>query len=195
MARPATSTSAREADSLLVDAVLAGDTEAFRALVDREGATVLTVCRRILADPTEAEDAAQDAFIAAYQNLGSYRGEGPLGGWLMRIAIREARHRGRRRQPVSSFVPELDTAAANLAMDASPDPAAIIEADELERWLHAALESLPDHYRDAVRLHYLDDLSYEEIASVTGRQQATVRAHARRGLLRLRQNLVAEPWS
>jgi len=194
MARPSTSTSARDADRRLVDAVLAGDSEAFRALVDREGATVLTVCRRILADPTEAEDAAQDAFLAAYEKLGSFRGDGPLGGWLMRIAIREARHRGRRRRPMSSFAPELETAAANLTLDRSPDPAAIIEADELERWLHAALDGLPDHYRDAVRLHYLDDLSYGEIASVTGRQRATVRAHARRGLLRLRENLVAEPW-
>lgn len=191
-ARP-TELPATEADRLLVDAVLAGDTEAFRALVDQEGATVLAVCRRILADPTEAEDATQDAFLAAYQKLGSFRGDGPLGGWLMRIAIREARHHGRRRRPMTSFAPEIEVAPANI-MEASPDPAAIIEADELERWLHAALEGLPDHYRDAVRLHYLEDLSYQEIADITGRRQATVRAHARRGLLRLRENLVAEPW-
>ena len=57
------------------------------------------------------------------------------------------------------------------------------------------LDGLPDHYRDAVRLHYLDELSYDEIASVTGRQTATVRAHARRGLLRLREDLVPEPGS
>jgi RNA polymerase sigma-70 factor (ECF subfamily) len=190
-----TDTSASEEDRLLVDAVLAGDTEAFRALVDREGATVMAVCRRILADPTEAEDATQDAFLAAYQKLGSFRGDGPLGGWLMRIAIREARHRGRRRRPMSSFVPEVVTVTASDTKNASPDPAAIIEADEFERWLHTALDGLPDHYRDAVRLHYLDELSYEEIATITGRRQATVRAHARRGLLRLRDDLVAEPWT
>ncbi len=194
MAGRPTDIPATEADRLLVDAVLAGDTEAFRALVEQEGATVLAVCRRILADPTEAEDATQDAFLAAYQKLGSFRGDGPLGGWLMRIAIREARHHGRRRRPMSSFVPEVETATSNIVQSA-PDPAAIIETDELERWLHAALDGLPDHYRDAVRLHYLDDLSYQEIADITGRQQATVRAHARRGLLRLRENLVAEPWA
>jgi RNA polymerase sigma-70 factor, ECF subfamily len=195
MARPTPDALAREADRLLVDAVMGGNTEAFRELVEREGATVLTVCRRILADPTEAEDAAQDAFLAAYEKLGSYRGDGPLGGWLMRIAIREAQHRGRRRRAISPLEPEGEAAAANISGEASPDPVAIVEADELERWLHAALDGLPDHYRDAVRLHYLEELSYDEIAAVTGRQAATVRAHARRGLLRLREDLVAEPGS
>lgn len=193
MARPTPDTPARQADRRLADAVLGGDTEAFRELVEREGATVLMVCRRILADPTEAEDAAQDAFLAAYEKLGSYRGDGPLGGWLMRIAIREAQHRGRRRRAISSLDPSPDAAAANISDEASPDPVAIVEADELEQWLHAALEGLPDHYRDAVRLHYLDELSYDEISAVTGRQTATVRAHARRGLLRLREDLIAEP--
>ena len=195
MARRPRETAARTADRRLVDAVLAGDTDAFRALVDQEGATVLAVCRRILDDPVEAEDAAQDAFLAAYEKLGSYRGDGPLGGWLMRIAVREAQHRGRRYRPMSTFEPELEVAASNLTMEPSPDPVAIVEAGEIEQRLHAAVDDLPDHFRDAVRLHYLDDLSYEEIASVTGRQQATLRAHVRRGLLRLRENLVAEPGS
>lgn len=159
MARPLTDISTSEADRLLVDAVLAGDPEAFRALVDREAATVLAVCRRILADPTEAEDAAQDAFLAAYQKLGSFRGDGPLGGWLMRIAIREAQHRGRRRRAIGSLAPEHVTESSNLIMGASPDPAAVVEAEERERWLQAAVDGLPEHFRDAVRLHYLDDLS------------------------------------
>lgn len=192
MARPTPDDPAREADRLLVDAVLGGDTEAFRALVEREGATVMAICRRILADPAEAEDAAQDVFMAAYEKLGSYRGDGPLGGWVMRIAIREAQHRGRRRRARSALEPGQEAAIANMTGEASPDPAAIVEADELDQWLNAALDGLPDHYRTAVRLHYLDELTYDEIASVTGRQAATVRAHARRGLLRLRNDLAAE---
>ena len=195
MAGPPTDIPTSEADGLLVDAVLAGDKDAFRALVEREGATVLGVCRRILADPTEAEDAAQDAFLVAYRKLGSFRGDGPLGGWLMRIAIREAHHRGRRRRPMMSLEPEPGTGGSDRQMDASADPAALLDLDERQRWLQAAVDALPDHYRDAVRLRYLDDLSYEEIAAVTGRPPATIRTHLHRGLLRLREQLTTEPWS
>lgn len=188
-------TATSEADRRLVDAVLAGDKDAFRALVEREAMTVLAVCRRILADPTEAEDAAQDAFLIAYRKLGSFRGDGPLGGWLMRIAIREAHRRGQRRRPVSSLEADPGTSGSDRQMEASPDPAALVEADERQRWLQAAIDALPDHYRDAVQLRYLDDLSYEEIEARTGRPQATIRTHLHRGLLRLRERLAAEPWS
>lgn len=195
MAGPPTDLPTSDADRLLVDAVLAGDKDAFRALVEREGSTVLGVCRRILADPTEAEDAAQDAFLVAYRKLGSFRGDGPLGGWLMRIAIREARHRGRRRRPMISLEPEAGTGGSDRQMEASSDPAAILEVDERQRRLQAAVDALPHHYRDAVHMRYLDDLSYDEIAAVTGRPPATIRTHLHRGLLRLREQLTTEPWS
>lgn len=195
MAGPPTDTATSEADRLLVDAVLAGDKDAFRVLVERESATILGVCRRILSDPSEAEDAAQDAFLVAYRRLGSFRGEGPLGGWLMRIAIREAHRRGQRRRPMMSLEPERGSDASTQAMGSSPDPATILEVDERQRSLQAAVDGLPDRYRDAVRLRYLDDLSYDEIAAITGRPSATIRTHLHRGLLRLRDRLSTEPWS
>ena len=67
-------------DRQVVDAVLAGDREAFRVLVERESWTVIGVCRRVLGDPTEAEDAAQDTFTRAYEALATYRGDGPVRG-------------------------------------------------------------------------------------------------------------------
>lgn len=184
---------ARDGDRALVDAVLAGDSEAFRALVDRESSTVLSACRRILSDPMEAEDAAQDAFLMAYRKLGSYRADGPLGGWLIRIAIREAHRHGRRRPATASLDPLIDKAAEMTPSESAPDPAMILEANEHERALRAAVDDLPNHFRDAVRLRYLEDRSYEEIASATGRTKATVRAHVHRGLVRLRKRLAVEP--
>lgn len=195
MAGPPTDIPTSEADRVLVDAVLAGDKDAFRTLVEREAATILGVCRRILADPSDAEDTAQEAFLVAYRKLGSFRGDGPLGGWLMRIAIREAGRRGQRRRPMMSLEPETVTGGGNRQMEGSSDPAAMLDDDERQHWLQAAVDALPDHYRDAVRLRYLDDLSYEEIAAVTGRPPATIRTHLRRGLLRLREQLTTEPWS
>jgi RNA polymerase sigma-70 factor (ECF subfamily) len=182
------------ADRLLIEAVLSGDPDAFRGLVERESATVLTVCRRILSDPTEAEDAAQDAFLIAYRKLGSFRGDGPLGGWLMRIATREAWRRAQRRPEGSVLDPEIDVSPADPTTTRT-DPVEIAEAVERGRELRAAIDGLPTHHRDAVRLRYLDDLSYEEIAAATGRQEATVRTHVHRGLTRLRELLTVEARS
>jgi RNA polymerase sigma-70 factor (ECF subfamily) len=82
----------------IVAAVLGGDRDAFRRLVERESAAVIRACHRILGDHAEAEDAAQEAFVTAYRSLASWRSEGPFGAWLTRIAVRIAlRQAGRRR--------------------------------------------------------------------------------------------------
>ena len=88
----------RRDDRAIVDAVLAGDRDAYRVLVEREGASVVRACHRVLGDLHEAEDAAQEAFVIAYRSLASWRGDGPFGAWLTRIAVRIAlRQAGKRR--------------------------------------------------------------------------------------------------
>ena len=81
---------AKPSDRQVVDAVLAGNREAFRVLVERESQAVIAICRRIVGDPVEAQDVAQDAFTQAYQALATFRSDGPFGAWLRRIAIRAA---------------------------------------------------------------------------------------------------------
>ena len=66
----------------IVDAVLAGDREAFRRLVERESVALVRACHRILGDRSDAEDAAQEALVTAYRQLASWRGDGPFGAWL-----------------------------------------------------------------------------------------------------------------
>ena len=86
-------------DRSIVDAVLAGDRDAYRYLVDRDAAAVVRACHRILGDLHEAEDAAQEAFVTAYRSLAGWRGDGPFGAWLTRIAVRiSLRQVGQRRQ-------------------------------------------------------------------------------------------------
>ncbi|MEO5884023.1 MAG: sigma-70 family RNA polymerase sigma factor [Candidatus Limnocylindrales bacterium] len=181
-------------DRALADAVLGGDREAFRVLVEREAASVLGACRRVLGDAADAEDAAQEAFLIAYRKLGAYRGDGPLGGWLMRIAIREARDRALRRRPTTSLTndDDLPLSVPGLTAAATEGPEASVESGERSKRIHAALADLPEHYRDAVRLRYLDELSFQEISAATGRPEPTVRTHVHRGLARLRASLVDE---
>jgi RNA polymerase sigma-70 factor (ECF subfamily) len=187
---PATDQQTRDTDRTLVDAVLGGDREAFRALVERESPVVLAVCRRILDDPSDAEDAAQDAFLIAYRKLGTFRGDGPLGGWLMRIAIREARDRALARRPAASL--DATPGAYGAGLIADDDPTRAVERRERQVAVLAAIADLPDHYRAAVTLRYVDDLTYPEIAAATGRPEATVRTHLHRGLHRLRERLDTE---
>src|SRR5687767_3044257 len=85
----------------IVAAVLAGDREAFRRLVERQSAALLPACHRLPRDRSDGEDAAQEAFVTAYRQLASWRGEGPFGAWLMRIGVRIALRQASKRRTVT----------------------------------------------------------------------------------------------
>src|SRR3954453_23947803 len=107
-------------DRSVVDAVLGGDRDAFRVLVDREAAAVIRACHRVLGDVHEAEDAAQEAFVTAFQSLAGWRGDGPFGAWLTRIAVRIAVRRAQRRRDVTWLEPGQPN---SIHVSGGPDPA------------------------------------------------------------------------
>jgi RNA polymerase sigma-70 factor (ECF subfamily) len=181
----------------IVDAVLAGDRDAFRHLVERESASVVRACHRVLGDLHEAEDAAQEAFVTAYRSLASWRGDGPFGAWLTRIAVRIALRQAGRRRSVTWLDPAGSAAdgsdAASAAVDAQSvaagprtDPAMLAVRAERVADLRGAVATLPEPYREVVTLRFFGELSLEEIARQTERPLPTVKTHLRRGLLRLR---------
>jgi RNA polymerase sigma-70 factor (ECF subfamily) len=173
-------------DRTLVDAVLAGDRDLFRVLVEREQVVVYRVCLRILGRPHDAEDVAQESFVMAYRSLGSYRGEGPLGGWLMRIATRQAYRRLGQRRETAELQPDLTLGAA------SSDPLAVTLAGERQRAVRLAVAALGEPYREVVALRFFGEMSLDEIAAATRRPLNTVKTHLRRGLERLRPVLGVE---
>lgn len=173
-------------DHALVNAVLAGDRDLFRVLVEREQVTVYRACLRILGRPHDAEDVAQESFVMAYRSLGSYRGEGPLGGWLMRIATRQAYRRLGQRRETAELHPDLPLGAPG------SDPLAVTLAGERQRAVRLAVAALGEPYREVVALRFFGEMSLSEIAAVTRRPLNTVKTHLRRGLERLRPLIGAE---
>ena len=172
-------------DRALVDAVLAGDRQAFGHLVERETRSVYRACLRILGRPHDAEDVTQESFVAAYRAIRTYRGEGSLRAWLLRIATRQSfRRLSQRRATV-----DLDAIPAPRLADASNEPTRVVIDLESRRAVQEAVAALPDPYREVVALRFFADLSLAEVADATGRPLNTVKTHLRRGLERLRPTL------
>jgi RNA polymerase sigma-70 factor (ECF subfamily) len=183
-----------------VDAVLAGDREAFRQLVDAQGDSVVRTCYRILGDHAEAEDAAQETFMIAFRSLATWRADGPFGAWLRRIGIRVALREAARRRSVAwrmpAGTPDEETSAADRALDRASlaaahvsDPAALSVQAERMTEIRSAILALPESYREVVALRVYGEASLEEIALETGRSLGTVKNHLHRGLVKLRVSL------
>jgi RNA polymerase sigma-70 factor (ECF subfamily) len=172
-------------DLQALDLITTGDRDAFRALVEREQASVFRTCFRVLGRIPEAEDVAQESFVIAYRAIGTYRGEGTLGAWLGRIATRQALRRlGQRHDAVS-----LDAVAGVIEIAGGPDPLGAALASEREQAVRTAVAALKEPYRETVALRFFAELSLNEIAAATGRPLGTVKTHLHRGLARLREQL------
>lgn len=150
---------------------------------------MVRACYRILGSLPEAEDVAQEAFVIAFRSLGTWRGDGPFGAWLARIAVRLAVRQAARRRPVAW----LDPAASGDRSEgpAGDDPAVHALRDERAASVRSAVARLDEPYREVVALRFFGDLSLAEIAAVSGRPIGTVKTHLHRGLLRLRVGLEA----
>ena len=165
-----------QSDSDLVRLAAAGSQPAFAELVHRHSAALRTHLRRMGAQGADADDMAQDAFIAAYEHLAEYRFEGPVSAWLKRIASR--RYLKKLRANQKYLLVDDMTPYENPEAGASEGPGV--------HNLDAALARLRPAERLCVTLNFGGDLSHQDIADELKLPLGTVKSHIKRGLERLK---------
>lgn len=157
-------------ESELLDRAKAGDGDAFRLLVAPHRQMVMSLCRRITGSSYDAEDAVQDALLAAWRHLGSFHGSAKFSTWLFRIAYNAALAIARSRVPAPVGDGPIDLVG-------SPAESNRVVTVQSVRW---ALARIPPDFRAALVLREYFDLSYEEIASFEGIKVATVKTRINR---------------
>jgi RNA polymerase sigma-70 factor (ECF subfamily) len=176
----------------LTRALAAGDVEAFGVFVEQETPRVYRICYRILGRVDEAEEATQEAFVQAFRALDRYRGDGPPGAWVARIATRESWRRAslgaRRRAQTTS----LEGTGIDAPQDAASPLDEAIHGEERER-VRLSVAQLDEPYREVMVLRYYGELSVREISAVLRRPEGTIKAQLHRGLKRLRHLLEGSP--
>ncbi len=171
----------------------AGDLNAFNELVVEHQTLVYNLCYRMLGQTQLAEDTTQDAFVSAWRNIETFRGE-TFRPWLLRIAANlcrdELRRRGRR--PSSSLDSVLEAGVPEPPDDdPSPDDSAL--TSELRGRLQEALLQLPEDQRTAIVLCDVEGLDYNEIATVMKTSLGTVKSRIARARLKMRELMQREP--
>ncbi len=153
-------------ESSLIARCRAGDRSAFDLLIRRYQDLVYRVALRILQNPSEAEDIAQEVFIRMYRGIESFRGDALISTWLYRIttnlclnALRSAR--------VASFL-SFDGVEDLYVASADQRPDLLLENDELRSLIDHAIAKLPPKQKSVFVLRYTEELSYEEIRDILG---------------------------
>ena len=151
--------------------VLQGDRDAFGEIVQRHQQAVFNASYHVLGNVHDAEDAAQEAFIRAYQFFDQFDLDRLLGPWLVRIAINVCLNRVEGHKPVA----DLDDELAPLS-DPNPGPEAQTIARDRDEIIRYELSRLPPRYRVVIELRHFQDLSYEQIAEILKRPLSDVKS-------------------
>jgi RNA polymerase sigma-70 factor (ECF subfamily) len=175
-------------DAELIEAVRNGDSRAFAPLVRNYEARIRRLCYSYLLEMSEADDAAQDVFIKAYEGLAQFRENVSFVAWLSRIATNHCldllRKRSRRK---TDSLDALIDAKGDPTVAPEPDLARDQEAASNQQIAKKVLEQLPPNYREVLVLRELDGLSYEEIAQVLNCSLDAVKARLKRARAELQE--------
>jgi len=176
------------------------DERAFESLMRAHNRMLFRLARSILRDDAEAEDALQEAYLAAYRNIATFRGGARLSTWLARIVINEAYGRLRKRPRAATVISLDGTGRAGepraeegtMVDETTERPEVAAERAELRRMLERRIDELPEQFRTVFVLREVEELSVEETAACLDLPPATVRTRAFRARALLRAALARD---
>jgi RNA polymerase sigma-70 factor (ECF subfamily) len=161
-------------DEVVVARVLAGERQLFELLMRRYNRRIFRVVRSIVRDDLEAEDVAQEAWVRAYDHLGSFEGRALFSTWVTRIGVHEALarvRRARRQEPM-----DLDDVQEVVMSAGTPEQHA--SDGELRRVIEEAVDELPEHYRTVFMMRTVEGMPVSDTAECLGITEETVKTRA-----------------
>ena len=180
----------------LIARLVARDERAFNELVRAYERRVFALVLRMIGNPAEAEDLAQEVFVQVFKAIGSFRGDSKLSTWIYRIAVNlcknrskylRVRHAGEEEEleAVAERVPLGEARRANVGQVERPDE--MIAGKQVEQIVQRAIVALDPDFRECLVLRDVEELSYEEIGEITGLPAGTVKSRIHRGRAMLRE--------
>jgi len=179
-------------DHTAIQAVLAGDKEAYRALVVHHSERLFRVAFRITGNEADAEDVVQDAFLRGYQKLKTFESRSDFGTWIYRIAVRCALDRigGSKVNESTPITETTDRQHHGVQIaDHSAGPERLLLSSEIGAMQEIAMHGLTPAERTAFVLRHLEDCTTEEIAAAMGVPPNTAKQSVFRAVQKLRQRL------
>ncbi len=203
--RRASNRLAREADAeidrALIERAQAGESAAFRELVERHQRRAFAIAMALVKDEEDAREVVQEAFVRVHRGLAQFHGGSSFFTWLYRIvtnlAIDVIRRPSRRDTSLDDSLELEEAQGAPLAQLEGADPADAVHRAELRQRIEAALMALPDYHRGVVVMREVQGMSYEEMAEAMGVSKGTIMSrlfHARRKLQRVLSDCYAESF-
>ncbi|MCO7125301.1 RNA polymerase sigma factor SigW [Sporolactobacillus shoreicorticis] len=185
-----------QSEKRLIKKIRKGDQQAFAELVERYKNSVFAICLRMVGNAQEAEDLSQEAFIRAYNRIDQYDHDRKFSTWLFRIATNLSIDFLRRRKnnvSLDAVVPGTEGLSLNTMLpDEGEQPEDQMVRKETEEMVQEQIKRLPDKYRSAIVLKYIEDLSLKEISEIMEIPVGTVKTRIHRGREMLRKNMITE---
>jgi RNA polymerase sigma-70 factor (ECF subfamily) len=188
---------ARAEDLAAVKLAQKGNRKEFNRLVQKYQDAIVSLCTHLMRNRTEGEDAAQDTFVNAFQQIGSFRGESRFFTWLYSIAVNMCRNRQRSfwqrlfQHSASTGAPDVDKDLSETIeiLDSTPWPSEQLEKKELRDQIKRVLMQMPARYRELIVLRDIKELSYSDIAAILEVPLGTVKSGLARARLAMQVEL------
>lgn len=181
----------------IIAAIVAGETQLYHELVRPYERSVYIMALSYMKNEADAEDVAQEAFIKAFRNLSTFRGDAKFSTWLISITLNEARNRLRRQSIVRmqslDEPPDDDgTVSPALLRDWREIPSEAVEREEVRTLIKKAVETLPEIYRQVFLLRDVEELDVNETAQTLSISISNVKVRLHRARMMLQKELVPQ---